>query len=98
MDCPFKMRCKVAFMTGIIAGSIILESCNSGFHCEYLPHEEPKPKNILRENIKTYTVVASSASPGLEFLDHFVGSDPKRPGHNLYSKTFSVTTFSENDD
>jgi len=99
MDCPFKMKCKAAFMTGIVAGSIMLESCNSGFHCEYLPpHEEPKPKYILQENIRTFTVVASSASPGPEFLGTLIGSDPRRPGHNLYSKTFSVTTFSDDDD
>ncbi len=87
--CPFREKCIKAFVAGIVAGSLIIESCNSGFHCDYIsPHENPKPKYFSQATKDSFTIVASSSGylqdVGESFIVELGGHDSERPGNTIY--------------
>lgn len=88
MYCPYKTKYCSMLVAGIVAGTIILQSCHTGFRCEYLPHEDPKPKYFPPPKVETATIVASSSGLSADIPNYFrvneMGPDPTRPGYKVY--------------
>jgi len=86
--CPFIKRCEKTFLASLVAGSPVIELCNSGFHCEYIsPHENPTPKYFPPQVKDSFTIVASSSAYphfGDDFTIVATGDDSDRPGNTVY--------------